>query len=128
MAPAAVDQNLSAFAPEHCGLGCRPWLAGDTDLSPSSRRDQTPDGVLPEVRGQCWKERGPPLMEWQQRPLSWMAMSWGHVLSAVSRPETSEPRTHSTSRRRAPTQHPTAVAAPGHCIACPEGDDDVDFF
>lgn len=58
--PAAVDQNLGAFAPKHHGLRSCPGLTRDHDLSPTSRRDQTPYGVQPEVRGQCWKERRAP--------------------------------------------------------------------
>ena len=56
LVPAAVDQNFSAFAPEHHGLGSGPGLAGDHDLSSSGCRDQTPYRVQPEVRGKRWKE------------------------------------------------------------------------
>lgn len=58
--PAAVDQNLRAFAPKHHSLWSCPGLAGDNDLSPAGCRDQTPHRIQPEVRGECWKERGEP--------------------------------------------------------------------
>lgn len=56
LVPAAVDQNLSAFAPEHHGLGSGPGLTGDHNLSSSGCRDETPYGVQPEVGGKRWKK------------------------------------------------------------------------
>ena len=53
LVPAAVDQNLSAFAPEHHGLRSCPGLTGDNDLSPSGCGDQTPYRIQPKVGGKC---------------------------------------------------------------------------
>lgn len=58
--PAAVDQNLGAFAPEHRGLRSCPRPAGDNHLSPAGGRNQAPYGIQPEVWGQCWKGKGAP--------------------------------------------------------------------
>lgn len=55
--PAAIGQHLGAFAPQHHSLGGSSGLTGDGDLTTPGCRDQPSDGILPEIRGQCWNER-----------------------------------------------------------------------